>query len=160
MSAVAKVFFVGGCVLVAPILYNAVTTYLAADKLEFSPVGIDHLDVSHGDLKFNFSYSLFNPTNKEIDVTNFLLAISFDKGPTIATIVKTDKLAILPGVTVKGSVPVESSKLIHLGVDLLSNIITWIETKSVNLPKQVLLLGHVTANGFDVPFCNKIALPI
>ena len=86
--------------------------------------------------------------------------MSFDNGPTIATIVKNDRLAILPGITVKGSVPVVSTELVHLGVDLLTNVITWIQTKSINLPKQVHLLGHTTANGFDVPFDTKIALPI
>ena len=85
-----------------PMIYNAVTTYLAADKIEFNPLGVDHIDVSHGDLRLNFSYSLFNPSNKEIDVTNFLLNMSFDNGPTIAAIVKNDKLAILPGIIIHG----------------------------------------------------------
>jgi len=160
MSGVAKVLFVGGAIIMTPIIYNAVTTYLAADKIDFMPTGISNLDVSHGSLDFNLNYSLSNPSNKEIDVTYLLLNLSFENGPTVATIVKTDKLQILPGATVNGSVPVVCSDLVHLGVDLLSNIISWIQTKSIQLPKNLRLAGRTIANGFTVPFDTKISLPV
>jgi len=159
MSAVGKVIVVGGAIILVPMAYNALTTYLAADKIDFKPSGISKFEIDKGYIYFIVKYLINNPENKQIDVSNLLVQASFDNGPVIATVSQPNKITIPAMSSMNGSFPVKSGSLIWLGVDLLPTLIKWFETKSIQAPKAVRLRGSVTANGFKVPYDTKLNLP-
>jgi len=160
MRPIGKVILIGSAIILVPMAYNALTSYLAVVDIDFKPTGIRNFQIDHALIKFDVNYILNNPHDKIINVSNLLVQASFDNGPVIATINQPAVLSIPAKGSITNSFPVQSTNLYWLGVDILEKVFSWFENKTFQMPKAVRLQGTVIGNGFRVPFDEKIALPV
>lgn len=135
-----------------PKLIQGVQTKSAASKLLFNFTGISGLKIAGGKIQFNLHAEAANPANNDLKIESLFLDINFINGPKIASIRDNREINVPKKTNVPVTIPVQSSNLTVLGVNVLVTLFNKIIGKETELPNKIKISGNVRGNGFLTDF--------
>ncbi|MBN2664391.1 MAG: hypothetical protein JXR68_12140 [Bacteroidales bacterium] len=146
---ITSILLIGSGLYFLPKLLNLSKTAIAADKIEFNPVGVKWSGFSGTNLNFTIKFSVVNPSKTNILIQWLFFRVFIDKNELITKDLPTWNKEI------KG----EQENLIQIPVSVtLLSAIKILGISIVNLfkndaiPEHVRIAGYVKAADFTVDF--------